>query len=132
MKAAHHLARIFHPRAAILINTVASARCFGAQRNAELFQQFGPRRRKPLKRLSPGSSPFHRAEATVLMRVPSAACEPSVKAPTLGQQEEEGASSVADATHISLRDLSPWAEAARLPSVHRYAMRISAFGLPAA
>ena len=60
--------------AAILINTVALARWPSAHRKGELFQQFVRRRRKPLKRLDARRSPFHRAKAAVLMRIPSAAC----------------------------------------------------------
>ena len=57
------LSRIFDARAASPINTVALARCPSAHRNAELFQQFVRRHRKPLKRLSDRSSQFHRAKA---------------------------------------------------------------------
>ena len=69
------LARIFHTRAAPLINTVALARCRHALRSWELFQQFVTADGKPLKRLLRPSDPAHRAEATVLMRDPAVACE---------------------------------------------------------
>ena len=49
------------------ISTAASARCPDALAARELFQQFVSRRRKPFKRLEGPATPFHRAEAAVLM-----------------------------------------------------------------
>ena len=69
--------REFGAPAAALINTVALARCPGARRTGELFQQFVCRRRKPLKRLDARTSCFHRAKAAVLMRGAAAAGGPA-------------------------------------------------------
>src|ERR1035438_10000206 len=45
-----------------------------------------------------------------------------------GGHEEEPPSSVADATRPGLGGAGPWAEAARLPSFHRNAMKSQDFG----
>jgi len=69
------LTRIFDTRAAPLINTGALARWKNALRGGELFQQFVRSFGKPLKRLMPRSTLFHRAKAPVLMRLCWNACE---------------------------------------------------------
>ena len=69
------LAQASRVGARFLINTGALARCWPAPRSGELLQQFVPRRRKPLKRLSAPIVILHRAEAPVLMRVLPAMCK---------------------------------------------------------
>jgi hypothetical protein len=64
--------RLFHEGNVLLvrhlINTAALARCKGAVATCELFQQFRPGEKKPLKRLMIPRSRSHRAKAAVLMR----------------------------------------------------------------
>ena len=62
------LAPAFRAFVSPLIDTVALARWRGVAVGLELFQQFPAGGEKPLKRLNPRHSDYHRAKATVLMR----------------------------------------------------------------
>jgi len=63
---------ILQPRAPLLTNTGASARCQSRVRHVQRFQQFPEHPSKPLKRIEVAEAPFHRAKAPVLMRADGA------------------------------------------------------------
>ena len=63
-------ARAFRAGVIPLVDTVALARWKGAAVRPEQFQQFLAAGEKPLKRLNPRGSDYHRAKATALMRAP--------------------------------------------------------------
>jgi hypothetical protein len=63
------IARTLNNSPALFSDTAASARCYGTRGEPKLFQQLSCSREKPLKRLAVRVSPYHRAEATVSLKI---------------------------------------------------------------